>query len=103
MVCKNGANIYVHPFGKSHLINPEKLIASAKMIYGKSMNKLWGNIEGIDENKVIPVKDKEKIEINHIEIKALHTPGHAKHHISWVIGDSVFTGDVVGAKINNGP
>lgn len=100
---KNGANIYVHPFGKSHLINPEKLIASAKMIYGKSMNELWGSIEGIDENKVIPVKDKEKIEINHVEIKALHTPGHAKHHISWVIGDSVFTGDVAGAKINNGP
>ena len=60
---KNGANIYVHPFGKSHLINPEKLIASAKIIYGKSMNKLWGNIEGIDENKVIPVNDKEKIKI----------------------------------------
>ena len=67
---KNGANIYVHPFGKSHLINPEKLIASAKIIYGKSMNKLWGNIEGIDENKVIPVNHKEKIEINHVEIKA---------------------------------
>ena len=66
------------------------------------MNKLWGNIEGIDENKVIPVNDKEKIKINHVEIKALHTPGHAKHHISWGIGDSVFTGDVAGAKINNG-
>jgi glyoxylase-like metal-dependent hydrolase (beta-lactamase superfamily II) len=100
---KNGANIYVHPFGERHLVNPEKLISSAEIIYGNNMKRLWGDIKAINENKVIPVKDKERIKINDVEIKALHTPGHAKHHISWVIGDSVFTGDVAGAKINNGP
>ncbi|MAR64527.1 MAG: MBL fold hydrolase [Flammeovirgaceae bacterium] len=100
---KNGANIYVHPFGERHLVNPEKLISSAEIIYGNNMKRLWGDIKAINENKVIPVKDKERIKINDMEIKALHTPGHAKHHISWVIGDSIFTGDVVGAKINNGP
>ena len=100
---KNGANIYVHPFGERHLVNPEKLISSAEIIYGNNMKRLWGDIKAINENKVIPVKDKEKIKNNDVEIKALHTPGHAKHHISWVIGDSVFTGDVAGAKINNGP
>lgn len=100
---KNGANIYVHPFGERHLVNPEKLIYSAEIIYGNNMKRLWGDIKAINENKVIPVKDKERIKINDMEIKALHTPGHAKHHISWVIGDSIFTGDVVGAKINNGP
>ncbi|MFL3022539.1 MAG: MBL fold metallo-hydrolase [Cytophagales bacterium] len=100
---KNGANIYVHPFGERHLVNPEKLISSAEIIYGNNMKRLWGDIKAINENKVIPVKDKERIKINDMEIKALHTPGHAKHHISWVIGNSIFTGDVVGAKINNGP
>ena len=100
---KNGANIYVHPFGERHLVNPEKLISSAEIIYGNNMKRLWGDIKAINENKVIPVKDKERIKINDVEIKALHTPGHAKHHISWVIGDSIFTGDVAGAKINNGP
>ena len=100
---KNGANIYVHPFGERHLVNPEKLISSAEIIYGNNMKRLWGDIKAINENKVIPVKDKERIKINDMEIKALHTPGHAKHHISWVIGDSIFTGDVAGAKINHGP
>ena len=100
---KQGANIYVHPFGERHLVNPEKLLSSAEIIYGDNMKRLWGNIKGIDKNKVISVNDKERIKINDVEIKALHTPGHAKHHISWVIGDSIFTGDVVGAKINNGP
>ncbi|PDH44353.1 MAG: MBL fold hydrolase [Rhodothermaeota bacterium MED-G18] len=100
---KNGANIYVHPFGERHLVNPEKLISSAEIIYGNNMKRLWGDIKAINENKVIPVKDKERIKINDMEIKALHTPGHAKHHISWVIGDSIFTGDVMGAKINHGP
>tara|TARA_Y100000741_G_scaffold203443_1_gene154684 strand:+ start:1651 stop:2538 length:888 start_codon:yes stop_codon:yes gene_type:complete len=100
---KQGANIYVHPFGERHLVNPEKLLSSAEIIYGDNMKRLWGNIKGIDKNKVISVNDKERIKINDVEIKALHTPGHAKHHISWVIGDSIFTGDVAGAKINHGP
>ena len=100
---KQGANIYVHPFGERHLVNPEKLLSSAEIIYGDNMKRLWGNIKGIDKNKVISVNDKERIQINDVEIKALHTPGHAKHHISWVIGDSIFTGDVAGAKINHGP
>lgn len=100
---KQGANIYVHPFGERHLINPEKLLSSAEIIYGDNMKRLWGNIKGINKNKVISVNDKERIKINDVEIKALHTPGHAKHHISWVIGDSIFTGDVAGAKINHGP
>ena len=100
---KQGANIYVHPFGERHLVNPEKLLSSAEIIYGDNMKRLWGNIKGIDKNKVISVNDKERIKINDVEIKALHTPGHAKHHISWVMGDSIFTGDVAGAKINHGP
>ena len=100
---KQGANIYVHPFGERHLVNPEKLLSSAEIIYGDNMKRLWGNIKGIDKNKVISVNDKERIKINDVVIKALHTPGHAKHHISWVIGDSIFTGDVAGAKINHGP
>ena len=33
----------------------------------------------------------------------VHTPGHANHHIAWKINNCIFTGDVAGAKIGNGP
>ena len=33
-LANHGAEIYVHPIGASHMLNPEKLIASAARIYG---------------------------------------------------------------------
>lgn len=100
---KNGAEIYVHPKGAPHLISPDRLISSATKIYGKEMDILWGRVEGINSDQIISVEDNEIIKIGEIEFKALHTPGHANHHISWKFDDNVFTGDVAGAKINNGP
>ena len=100
---KNGANIYVHPKGSPHLISPERLMSSATIIYGDQMGILWGSVEDISSEKVISVDHKQIIRIGSLEFKALHTPGHASHHIAWVFNDVVFTGDVAGAKIQNGP
>ena len=100
---KKGAKIYVHPKGAPHLISPEKLMSSATKIYGEKMDVLWGSVEGINSDQVIPVDNNEVIEIGDLEFKALHTPGHANHHISWRFDNSIFTGDVAGAKIGKGP
>jgi glyoxylase-like metal-dependent hydrolase (beta-lactamase superfamily II) len=98
------AQIYVHPRGVQHLVNPEKLIASASMIYGDQMDRLWGEINGIDIQKVRGVENQEAIKLNDLVFKAHHTPGHANHHIVWSINDLVFTGDVAGVKmVKNGP
>ena len=100
---KNGASIYVHPKGAPHLISPEKLISSASMIYGNDMDRLWGKVEKINSEKVISVSNNEIIKIGNFEFKALYTPGHANHHIAWQFEKNIFTGDVAGAKIGNGP
>ena len=39
---RQGAQIFVHPNGAAHMLNPEKLIASATRIYGDRMETLWG-------------------------------------------------------------
>ena len=100
---KNGAKIYVHPCGAKHLENPQKLIESATKIYGDKMDFLWGKIQKIDKKKIQTVEHKEKIIIGDTTIESLHTPGHAEHHIALKINDEIFTGDVAGAKIFNGP
>jgi glyoxylase-like metal-dependent hydrolase (beta-lactamase superfamily II) len=41
-LANHGARIHVHPVGASHLLNPEKLLASARRIYGEMMEPLWG-------------------------------------------------------------
>ena len=41
-VASQGAKVYLHPFGRAHLLNPEKLMESAKRIYQEDMDRLWG-------------------------------------------------------------
>jgi len=100
---QNGAKIYVHPIGLLHLQNPEKLWNSAAMIYGDDMDRLWGKMEPIAENLLIPVDDGDLISIGGMEFKVHYTPGHAVHHNAYQLGNIIFTGDVAGVKINNGP
>jgi len=100
---ENGAKIYVHPIGLPHLQNPEKLWNSAKMIYGDDMDRLWGNMEPIDGSLMVPADDGDVLSIGELEIKVHYTPGHAIHHNAYQLGNIIFTGDVAGVKINNGP
>lgn len=100
---KTGATIYLHPFGSAHMEDPTKLYNSAKQIYGDEMERLWGAMEKIPASQLRSVDHGEQVIIGDTVFKAWHTPGHAKHHIAWQMGDTIFTGDVAGIKIKNGP
>ncbi|MBI5917597.1 MAG: MBL fold metallo-hydrolase [Bacteroidetes bacterium] len=101
---KHGATIYVHPLGKPHLQNPEKLLTSARRIYQGEMHRLWGDLKPISAERIRAMGHKEKVKIGKVGFKAWHTPGHAVHHIAWQVGNELFTGDVGGIRIGeNGP
>ncbi len=100
---EHGAKIYLHPFGYRHMNDPSKLLASAKMIYQDKMDFLWGTLKPIPDNQLVTVEHEETITIGSCLFKAHHTPGHAKHHIAWQMEDIIFTGDVAGVCINDGP
>jgi len=102
-LAEKGAKIYVHPFGSKHLQDPTILYNSAKKIYGDQMETLWGQMKSIDSKQIYIPDDNETIKIGEKEFTALYTPGHAKHHIVWKYGETIFTGDVAGVKIENGP
>lgn len=98
-----GAKIYVHEIGLPHLHNPEKLWNSAAQIYGDQMDALWGKMEPIPMTQLVATADGDEITIGDVTIKAIYTPGHAVHHNAYQIGDIIFTGDVGGVKIGDGP
>ncbi|MEL6667839.1 MAG: MBL fold metallo-hydrolase [Bacteroidota bacterium] len=100
---EQGADIYVHPVGRPHLISPERLYGSATRIYGEQMEYLWGDMKPIAEHKVIEVEDEQEITVDGISMRAHFTPGHASHHIAWQLGENIFAGDVAGVKIQDGP
>ncbi|WP_116124319.1 MBL fold metallo-hydrolase [Lewinella sp. IMCC34183] len=100
---RQGTQVYVHPRGLRHMIDPERLYDSARQIYGDRMEKLWGKMEGIDPERIAAVGDREPLEIGGRKWTAHHTPGHASHHIAWQLDNVVFTGDVGGCRIHGGP
>ncbi len=100
---QQGAKIYVHPKGYRHLASPEKLMASAAMIYKDKMDVLWGQMNPIADPQLEAVEDLQIVEIGGVKLQAHYTPGHAVHHIAWQVGASLFAGDVAGVKISNGP
>jgi len=99
---ENNAQVYVHPRGYKHLLDPSRLMNSAKQIYQDQMDKLWGQMNPIPAENLKSIEHEEKIAIDNLVFKAWHTPGHAVHHIAWQIGDQLLAGDVAGVKINGG-
>jgi len=98
---QQGATIYCHPNAMRHLIDPSKLIESARMVYGHLMDSLWGDMLPAPADRVVALQDKESIRLGEIEINAWDTPGHARHHHAFIIGDVCFTGDVAGMRLEN--
>jgi len=98
---QNGATIYCHPNAARHLIDPSKLIESAQMVYGDQMEALWGEMLYAPAERAVALQDNERVKLGNIEIIAWDTPGHARHHHAFVIGDVCFTGDVAGMRLES--
>ncbi len=100
---EQGARVYVHPLGVPHLEQPERLMSSARRIYQDQMDTLWGAMKPIAREQLQAVEDRAEISVGDLTLKALHTPGHAVHHIAWEVDKTIFCGDVAGVKIDQGP
>lgn len=90
--------VYVHPLGAPHLADPSRLLASARRLYGDRMDHLWGQTLPVPAGQVKAVEDGETVACDGLEVRALHTPGHALHHVAWQVGKAVATGDVAGVR-----
>lgn len=102
-LARHGAEVYVHPVGAPHMLDPEKLIASATRIYGDRMESLWGEFLPVPESQLKVPKDAEEIVIGNLKFLPIDTPGHAEHHYSWLFEDILFSGDVGGVRIPGFP
>jgi len=102
-LARQGADVYVHPMGAPHMLNPEKLIVSAARIYGDRMESLWGEFLSVPENRLKVAEDAEEIVIGKLRFVPLDTPGHANHHYVYLFEDVCFSGDVGGVRIPGFP
>lgn len=93
------AKLCVHPRGASHMIDPTRLVDSARQVYGvEAFNKLYGEIVPIDESRIQHMKHNDQILLNGRILSIADTPGHARHHICIYdeLSHGWFTGDTFG-------
>ena len=102
-LCPN-AELIVHPRGARHMIDPSKLVASAKDVYGEpAFEQMYGKVEPIDPRRVRTVEDQECLTLGDRVLEFDDTPGHARHHfcIYDAASNGWFTGDTFGVSYEN--
>jgi len=89
--------VYVHERGAPHMADPEKLLTSARQLYGDEMERLWGEVLPVPEENLRVLSGGERV----YGFRVDYTPGHASHHVSYLHEQSgeAFVGDVCGVRI----
>jgi glyoxylase-like metal-dependent hydrolase (beta-lactamase superfamily II) len=96
------ATVYVHEKGARHLVDPERLVASAAMVYGDLLDTLYGRLDPTPADRVHVLADGEDIVIGGNRVlTTVDSPGHAKHHLALHDSESgiIFAGDAVGVRL----
>ena len=91
--------VYVHERGARHLADPERLVASAARLYGEEgMRTLWGEVVPVPQDNLHVLSGGETVLGDY---RVAYTPGHAKHHVSYLHEPSgrAFVGDTAGVRI----
>jgi glyoxylase-like metal-dependent hydrolase (beta-lactamase superfamily II) len=89
--------VFVHEVGAPHVIDPSRLLQSAERLYGDDMERLWGEVAPVPEERVTTIRGGEEIE----GLDVHYAPGHARHHVLYhdrETGDA-YTGDVGGCRV----
>jgi glyoxylase-like metal-dependent hydrolase (beta-lactamase superfamily II) len=93
--------LYVHERGAPHMVDPRRLLESAKLLYGDAMDLLWGPFLPVPSDRLIVLKGEERLKFDSRAIEVAYTPGHASHHVSFFDVESgvAFCGDVGGLRL----
>ena len=87
----------VHPRGSKHMIDPGKLEAAARGLFGDVVDA-YGEIRGVPPERVVESKDGEELDLGGVTVQVLWTPGHSSHHQSYFVPEDgvLIVGDAGG-------
>jgi glyoxylase-like metal-dependent hydrolase (beta-lactamase superfamily II) len=93
------AQAVLHPRGAPHMIDPSKLIAGSKAVYGEErFARLYGELLPIPRERIYVADDGAQLTVGGRTLELIHVPGHALHHYAVVDAahGSIFSGDTFG-------
>lgn len=97
------ASIVVHAEGARHLVEPQRLMASARRVYGEALlGEVFGELAPTPAERLSVVEDTAEIDLGGgRRLSAYHSPGHAKHHLGLLDSASgdLYVGDAAGIYV----
>ncbi len=93
--------VHVHERGAPHMVDPAKLLASATRLYGDQMDALWGAFLPVPAASVTVLQGGERLAVAGTTLQVAYTPGHAKHHVSYLDETTgvAYVGDTGGIRV----
>jgi glyoxylase-like metal-dependent hydrolase (beta-lactamase superfamily II) len=89
--------VHVSEIGAPHLVDPQKLDASARRLYGDAFDTLWGELAPVPEANVHVVGEDV------LGLACFPSPGHASHHVCYLDPDgTLLAGDAAGVRVQPG-
>ncbi len=85
------AKVVVHAQGVRHLVSPARLWAGTREVMGE-VAEVYGQPRPLPESTFIP-----HLQADIPGLKIFETPGHAPHHLSFLLGETMFVGEAVGS------
>ena len=84
------SRVVCHASAIPHLVAPSRLWEGTLKTLG-ALAKAYGPIEGVPEERLVDVN-----RFVHPFVNAVPTPGHAAHHVSYLMGKTLFIGEAGG-------
>jgi len=90
-----GLQVHVSEIGAPHLLDPSRLDASARRLYGEAFDELWGELAPIPAENLHVAGDRV------VGLECFPTTGHASHHVSYFAADgTLYAGDAAGVRLD---
>jgi glyoxylase-like metal-dependent hydrolase (beta-lactamase superfamily II) len=96
------AEIVVHQKGARHLVDPTRLMASARMVWGDALDVLFGELAPVPADRLRALDDVGEVDLGDgRRLESYYSPGHAKHHVGLLDSGSgdLYVGDAAGVYI----
>jgi glyoxylase-like metal-dependent hydrolase (beta-lactamase superfamily II) len=96
------ARVVAHPRGARHLVDPSRLIAGARAVFGTNLERYFGVPEPVPESRLLIVEDGATLDLGggHV-LRFVDAPGHARHqHMIFDAGArALLSGDELGERL----
>ncbi len=92
--------VWVHPRGAVHLVDPTRLVASARRVYGESFDRFVGDVVPVPQANIRLLEDGTAVDA----YRSAWTPGHAWHHVAFhdLGSGDCYPGDIAGVCLAPG-